>query len=142
MNHLCSMQRRDNGRFDYTYNGVAYGYCRPYEPIPEDGRIMPAEVAQRENEKMKPFIGNFHDDGHATAEEACECYKRYLLDTRLHLVAEEPVNASSQHKCEVCGKFTACNATVGPYRLFTLCLEHQTREQVEKLLKVGESWES
>lgn len=142
MNYLSARQRRDNGRWDYTYNGCPWGYCRAYSPIPEDGKIMPPEIARRENEKMAPLIGKFHDDGHATEEEACECYKQYLLDTRLHLITEEPASASSQHRCEVCKKFTACHASVGPYRMFTLCPEHQTREQVEKLLKVGESWES
>ena len=140
MRHYCARQRTD-GRWDYCC-GSAVGYCRAWEPIPEDGRIIPAESARQHNEQMQPFIGKFHSDGHATEEEACECYKNYLLDTRLHLVKEEPANASSQHRCQICNAFTACHASVGPYRMFTLCPEHQTREIVAGLLEVGESWES
>lgn len=103
---------------------------------------MPVEVARPWNEKMEPLKGKFHTDGHATEEEACECYKQYLLDTSLRLMTEEPENARQQNRCQVCRKFTACYAQVGPYRLFMLCPEHNTRENVAALLKVGESWES
>lgn len=142
MNHLCAKQRKDDGRWDYTINGRPWGYCKNYVPIPEDGKILTIESAKCENKKMAPLAGKFHQDGHATEVEACECYKNYILDTRLRLQPQEPENASQQDRCEVCRKFTACHATVGPYRMFTLCPEHQTREAVEKLLRVGESWES
>ena len=142
MNYLAPRQRKADGRWDYTYNGVPWGYCREYTPLKDDGSILPAEIAKRENEKMQPLIGNFHSDGHATEDEACDCYKRYLLDTALRLCPEEPADANQQSRCEVCKKFTACYAQVGAYRLFHLCPEHQTREEVAKLLSVGESWES
>lgn len=142
MNYLCALQRKSNGRWDYSRNSVPCGYCRRYVPIPEDGKVVPIEIASAENARMLPLIGNFHVDGHATKEEACECYKRYLLDTRLRLRPEEPADASQQNRYEVCRKFTACHASVGPYRMFMLCPEHQTREHVASLLKVGESWES
>jgi len=141
MNHNCARQRTD-GRWDYTRNSRPWGYCREHRPIPEDAKWIPAEIAKRENEKMAALADNFHTTGHATEEEACECYKKYLLDTQLELQTEEPANASQQHRCQVCKKFTACHAQCGAYRLFTLCPEHQTREEVEKLLEVGESWDS
>ena len=142
MNHLCALQRKADGRWDYTYNGVPWGYCCEYKPLKEDGTILPAEMARQENEKMEALRGKFHSDGHATEEEACECFKQYLLDTHLRLRTEEPDNASQQGKCEVCRKWTACHAQVGAYRMFQLCPEHQTREAVASLFKVGESWES
>ena len=142
MNHLCAKQRLHDGRWDYTRNGFPTGYCHKYKRLFESGGVLPPEVAQRENERMEPFVSKFHDDGHETAEEARECYKQYLLDTRLHLVTEEPENASQQHRCQICQKFTGCHASAGPYRLFTLCPEHQTREHVASLLEVYESWES
>lgn len=141
MNHLGPRQRHD-GRWDYAYNNVPWGYCRAYKPIPEDDSFVPAHLAKQENEKMVAVLGNFHADGHATELEACACYKRFLLDTKLRLMQLEPENASQQNRCQVCKKFTACYATVGPYRMFTLCLDHQTRVEVEKLLHVDESWES
>lgn len=142
MNHKCARQRQADGRWDYTYNGAPWGYCREYQPLKDDGSILPAEMARRENEKMQPLVGNFHTDGHATKQEACDCYKRYQLDTSLRLQPSEPENATQQHKCQVCQKWTACHASVGAYQLFVLCPEHQTRECVESLYRVGESWES
>ena len=136
MNHSCARQRND-GRWDYTRNGRPWGYCCEYRPVPPD---IPG--AEQWNAKLEPLQHKFHTDGHATEEEACECYKQYLLDTSLQLVAAEPKNANQQHRCQVCKAFTACYATVGTYRMFTLCPTHQTREEVEKLLRVGESWES
>lgn len=142
MNHLCARQRTADERWDYTYNGVPYGYCREYKPISEDVKWLSADQIKAENEKMEKLKSNFHADGHATKEDACACYKKYLLDTSLRLVEKEPENASQQNRCQVCKKFTACHASVGAYRMFTLCPEHQTRECVESLLSVGESWES
>lgn len=142
MNHLCARQRQSDNRWDYTYNGVAWGYCREYEPLAEDGRVISAEMAEQHNAQMEPLIGNFHADGHATEKEACDCYKRYMLDTALRLQTEEPANASQQNKCRICQKWTACHAGVGPYFLVTLCPEHQTRESVESVYEVGENWQS
>lgn len=142
MNHLCARQRTSDERWVYTYNGVPYGYCCEYKPITEDCGWMNPETVKQHNDKMEPLRGKFHTDGHATEEDACECCKCYLLDTRLHLQPAEPENASQQNRCEVCNAFTACHASVGPYRMFTLCPQHQTREVVAGLLRVGESWES
>lgn len=141
MNYSCARLRLD-GRWDYTRNGLPYGYCCEYKPIPEDAKWISAEQAKRHNEEMAKLAHKFHTDGHTTKEEACECYKQYLLDTKLRLMPTEPENAHQQFKCKACGKWTACHASVGPYRQFDLCPEHQTREEVEKLLTVGESWES
>lgn len=142
MRHYSARQRQSDGRWDYTCGSRPVGYCCEFKPIAEDGTILPAEHARQWNAKIAPLAGNFHTDGHATEEEACECYKRYILDVDLRLMPEEPKDASSQHRCQVCKEFTACYAMVGCYRMFNLCPTHQTREEVEKLLKVGESWES
>jgi hypothetical protein len=137
MNYLSAKQRGSDSRWDYTYNGSPWGYCRAYSPIPD---TIPG--FKEWNEKVAPLAPKFHTDGHATEEEACECYKQYLLDTALRLQPAEPENAYQQHRCKVCHKFTACYAQVGAYRMFVLCPEHQTRAIVAGLLKVGESWES
>lgn len=141
MNHLCALQRKD-GRWDYTYNYRPYGYCKEYKPISVDVNYLPEYWIKEYNEKMSLLINNFHTTGHSTEEEAQECYKNYLLDVDLQLCLEEPVNASQQHKCKICNEWTACYAFVGSYRQFCLCPEHQTKEFVASLLKVGESWES
>lgn len=142
MNHKCALQRKSDGRWDYTYNGAATGYCSgPYEPMKETAAIT-QDMADRWNEKMQPHAHKFHEDGHATEQEARDCYRQYMLDSSLFLPAKEPPNATQAQKCQVCGVWTACIATVGSYSMFFLCPEHCTREHVEKLYRVGESWES
>lgn len=141
MNHLCARQRID-GKWDYTYNGCPYGYCRIYEPIPEDAKYMTKEMIIEYNAKMAKLAAKFHDVGHATEKEACDCYAEYLLDVSLQLHPTEPENADQQNRCQVCKKFTACHAFVGSYHIFILCPEHHNRDEVKKLLRVGESWES
>lgn len=141
MRHYVASQRVSDQRWDYTCNRHPTGYCCEYRPISLDG-IIGEHLARRHNEQMEPLKDNFHTTGHATRKEAEDCYKKYLLDTQLSLLTSEPPNAQQQHKCMVCGTWTACFAHVGTYRLFVLCPEHQTREAVESLLEVGESWES
>lgn len=137
MNHLIARQRNSDGRWDYTRNGRPTGYCRAYEPIPEDAGFMSPEAIRAENERMAAFSGKFHEDGHATKEEACECYKEFLLDTHSHFPAKEPEQASQQFKCQVCGAWTACTAQVGAYGLFFVCPEHCTREHVAELMRIS-----
>lgn len=140
MNHLCAYKWPDTNRWEYCRNGVPTGYCREYKPL--GGPMISPALAEKENEKMEPLRGNFHTDGHATKEEAEECYARYLLDTSLRLQTTEPDDAEHQEKCEICGAWTTCFARVGAYRAFVLCPAHQTKEAVRSLFRVGERWES
>lgn len=80
--------------------------------------------------------------GHDTAEEARECYKSYMLDKHLHL--DRKISDDILMKCKVkgCEEFTSGFASVGGYSMFILCDKHRTREEVERLYSVGESWES
>lgn len=142
MNHLAPRQRRTDGRWDYTMNGHPWGYCRAYEPIPVEGGAVPPQWAQEWNAKIEPLRDKFHTDGHATRQEACDCYARYLLDTHAFYCDQEPENARQQQKCQVCGAWTACSAQVGGYHYFILCPTHCNRECVAGLLEIGESWES
>lgn len=80
------------------------------------------------------------DCDHGSIEEACEHYKQYLLDNML--VVDDKPNAHAQYKCKICDVFTSGYVHVGNYRMFILCADHRTRENVSDLLKVGESWES
>lgn len=65
---------------------------------------------------------------HATKEEACDCYRKWLLDNHLRLDGQE---ANAQHKCRECGEWTSgyavCDSTI-----VVLCDAHRTREVFEK----------
>lgn len=92
-------------------------------------------------EKIDKYISNkdkYHEDGHATEKEACECFKQYQLDH--HLRFSKQLN--QQHKCKICEEYTEGLAYVGEYECFSLCEKHQNRESVEQIYQVGESWQS
>lgn len=141
MNYLCAKQRVEDQRWDYTRNGRACGYCHEFLPFTECSWCT-AEQAEELNAKELPFLSKYHTDGHTAAEEACACYKEYLLDHELRLKTQESENAKAQYRCQKCGVWTTCVSTVGAYRLFTLCPEHATRDNVADLFSVSESWES
>lgn len=70
--------------------------------------------------------------GHATKEEAEECYRQYLLDNHIRLRSFEL--EGGQEYCAVCGKLTNLVAEVATVTQYVLCEEHQTKENVAKLL--------
>jgi hypothetical protein len=141
MNYLKPRQRASDKRWDYTQmnDGRVWpiGYCagfREYTPEQRKAFLMNDNwYAKYEANRAK-----YHEDGHATSEEACECYKQHELDESLHF----DVDSHSKQKCEVCEEWTEKRAMVGGYRHFVLCEKHANREEVEKLYTVGESWES
>lgn len=99
-----------NGRWDFTLSNDghirAVGYCA--------------------------VAGRGH---HKTSEEACECFKKYCLDTKLHLKIE---CENEMHKCQICGEFTKLSAELrGQLRMWWLCEKHNNRETIEGLFEVG-----
>jgi hypothetical protein len=140
MRYLGARQRKSDNKWDYTtmYDKQVYpiGYCHewtPYGyPLFQSGR------AEMLNRQEAPFIENYHTDGHGSKEEACECYKKYLLDHSFRISTD----SSTKQKCQVCNEWTQTRLEIGSYRQWVLCEKHANREEVEKLFSVGESWES
>ncbi len=119
MRHCSALQNKLTKKWKYTA-----GWAR-------DGRII--EIG---------FCAD--DDGHDTEEEACACYRKYLLEKRCRL-HEPQKNPTSKHRCAVedCEEYTAGYAVVATYWMKHLCDKHRTVEVVESLFgPVGESWES
>lgn len=113
MNYYGARQRKDDGRWNYTCTN--------------DGMTWPVGYCRE-------------DGGHETEREACECYKRHLLDNRLTLDGHAD---DQQRRCVVtgCGQWTSEYANVD-HRAFFLCDEHRTREVVEGLFTVDKSCSS
>lgn len=125
MNYSDARQRQSDGRWDYTTNGHPVGYCREWRDWDEVTRALsPAAYAQYVADKDK-----YHSHGHATEDEARECYRDYILDHQLRL---NLVNSGTQSKCEICGEWTQKYAML-PFQIFKLCDLHNNREEVEKL---------
>jgi hypothetical protein len=84
-----------------------------------------------------------HHDGHATEDEARDCYTRWLLDNRLFLDGRG--GPDTLHRCqwEGCETFTDRIAQVNPAdmtAMWFLCDDHRDREHVAALLgRVGDS---
>jgi hypothetical protein len=112
MNHYCARQRESDKRWEYTckndYRVRPVGYC--------NGHFGQGP--------------KFHTDGHSSPEEACDCYREYLLDMELRLNLE----CDGLNKCVVCGTPTIKRARV-EFSSWPLCDGHRTREQVEKMFK-------
>jgi hypothetical protein len=138
MNHLKARKRESDGRWDYTSarDGFAgaIGYCHAFIGL-EGQPYASDEEAARHRESA----GKYHTDGHATEEEARECYKGYLLDHARY----DGRDPNAQHRCKECGEFTQGFAEVPfAYVLVVLCDEHRNRETFAKHVSVGEAWQS
>lgn len=96
------------------------------------------------------YCFDHRDEGHATADEARECFGRYVVDTAMNMLADRPdlipdSKVDAAYRCEApeCDNWQSASLSVGGYRTVTLCKEHRTREHVERvLLPIGDSWES
>lgn len=76
---------------------------------------------------------------HATKEEACGCYRKWLLDNRLKLNCRDN---HQQRKCKECGEWTSSYAMCETDIVF-LCDKHMNRETFEKIVPVfDEMWSS
>ncbi len=156
MNHYSAKQRESDKRWDYTCGNrrtgtYPVGYCAGWKDPSDFGDLSkdPIVLAHvvREVEEMKLLQDSFHKNGHATAEEARSCYRRYLLATQSRIWHPDKLTSKPDtlHRCELpgCEEFTAGFAEVGQSYRWFLCGTHCTAESVEKLMpEIGESWSS
>lgn len=131
MNYYEPKQRTGDGRWDYTRNNYPAGYCRKYQEF--DTKLVP--ISEAEQEEYRATAHKHHTDGHATSEEACDCYKEWQLDHQLSL---DRTMSNQQQKCKVCGEWTQKFAEVGN-QVIILCEEHNNREEVAKIYEAP-SW--
>lgn len=139
MNYDQARQRDKDKLWDYTSmnDGVIrpLGYCAGWRPLdPTDWLYV---LHKPYWDRLEQFKDKFHDDGHATDVEACDCYRGYLLDHRLDFISMKP-----HEKCQVCGVYTGGWAQIDGWSKFCLCAEHQTRAVVESLWPAGQSTSS
>lgn len=137
MNTYCPAQRESDKRWDFIRindrHAYAVGYCAGWREFSGIEGMDPEAIAhfKRQHEmQYGPFKVNYHTDGHASREEAVECYRRYQLDTELKLGIED---TGTMRKCEACGEWTTLSALFVTGQAWTLCAAHNNREEVEKL---------
>lgn len=141
MNHLKALQRQD-GRWDYTITDKygktrPTGYCMPYEFIDPDTHDYPW-MSEEQKSKIRATSEKHHSNGHATKEEAENCYKNYLFDEGVRI----SVMTNQKLRCEICKQFTDGIVHIGNgYEFHILCDNHQDRESIKSLLHVEDVWE-
>lgn len=139
MNYYGPRQRQSDQRWDYTCKNDdrvwPVGYCHAYKEFDTSlFYVSEAEIAEHDATKHK-----HHTEGHATEEEACECYRQYLFDHHLRLNQR---CQDTQHKCEICGAWTDLFAEID-MQIWHLCSEHNKMEIVDKLFEApSEIWSS
>jgi len=127
-----ALQRKKDCRWDFCCDSKAVGYCQEFREWWKDSAVVHAPQSQID--KYMETQDKFHITGHATKEEAAECYKQYLLDHRLQFIKD----VSAQRMCEVCKEWTQGIAEIDAC-ILALCDRHQTREDVARLFRVSET---
>lgn len=143
------LQRQSDKRWDMTVSSDeerwthAEGFCAgtfekqwpdwPEGETPERLRFwMSREYYLARREEHRPHAAHYHDDGHATAEEASACYERFgrLVERR------DVVDENEQRKCQVCSAWTTHRVLIGHsiHQELVLCPAHQSDADVEAAL--------
>ena len=146
MNYYGPRQRESDGRFDYTVanrrSGTrAIGYCTEFRLVGAES--LPEEIIAQANARIEKHKAKYHTDGHATADEACACYKEYLLDCWEDEFAHRGADRwkGAQHQCRECKEWTQEFVQVNHLPI-DLCPTCQRREVVAKHVSVGTSMSS
>ena len=154
MRHYVAVQDPSTGKWFYAnedrhretgQNGWSpSGACGPFNACPTcKGESFMTNEPCETCDRKGVIRTSTPCQGHNTAAEAYEHERQHRLDRRLRF-HEDLANPSTVHRCkaEGCNAFTSGMAEVGSYHHWHLCAEHRTREIVDPLFKVGESWES
>lgn len=132
MNYYGPRQRETDKQWDYTCRNDdriwPVGYCAAFRDPDEPPSLFPWREDQKA--EYRATKDKHHTTGHATSEEACTCFREYLLDHHLNLAGKYQ---DAWHKCVVCGQLTDRFAEIRHGQSFYLCDAHRTREEVEKL---------
>ncbi|HNC58756.1 MAG TPA: hypothetical protein PLP33_25240 [Leptospiraceae bacterium] len=139
MNYYCARQR-ENKKWDFTRNGVATGYCRPFkEWAEEDAAKFGVGLDHPQIVKATEFRHKHHTDGHETKEQAQQCFREYVLDQEVRFNHKD---SGSMSKCRICGEFTQLYVTSDTV-LITLCEKHHNQESLETVYPTpSEIWSS
>ena len=82
---VCPRQRPD-GRWEYAAPDFPVGYCQAVELVEAAIRGVVSAGLTGESDvadalaRIDAHRDKYHADGHATADEAAECYRRFLAD--------------------------------------------------------------
>lgn len=139
MNYYGPRQRKEDNHWDYTVEHDTIirpvGYCAGWTERTEvDYKSFidheSVKVALAEQEARRAHVAKYHTTGHEHAEEACLCYRVFLLDNALRLNMEM---YDTLKPCLICGTVTNMCAEIDTHNFFILCDLHRSKEEVEHL---------
>lgn len=147
MNHYAARQQQSTLLWHYTCangdNIYPVGNCGRYRLCAAcDGRCSDCLACQGNGVVLAPTVERC--PGHVTAEEACEHYRQGLLDEAL-FSKKSIEEAWPQRKCEADCDRVATHVARTPGRHYArheFCEAHCTREELSRLVTVGECWSS
>ena len=132
MNYYDAKQRVEDKRWDYTCNNRPTGYCRKYVEV--DANLF----GEHHRAEYAATAHKCHSNGHATEEEARQCYKEYMLDHQLRFGNM----SNQQQKCKICDEWTQGYAETDCH-IIVLCDKHRTKDIVATLVEPpGQIWSS
>jgi hypothetical protein len=135
MNHYAVRKRECDGRYDFTCqnNGAVWpvGYCCHFIDLTEEEQQKYC-LSDERLEIFRSHANKHHSSGHATPEEAAECYRQFMLDQNLwiNLRSEELL------RCLVCQTLTHSRVRIGSIDYWPMCETHNNRAEVEQLYPV------
>lgn len=155
MNLYAPIERMD-GRWQMcayaAHTGLhAIGYCAGLRVVPDTIRraLGHTERTAVDDAIGRGAAGHFHTNGHATADDARECYRQYLLDFALWCRPIEDgavADLGEPFCCYVCDQPARTFAQIGhDWWHAALCQPHATRDTVAtmftlKHLPTSSSW--
>lgn len=150
-------RQREGGRWDYTVEqdlGISkVGYCvGPFESMwpdytPEEfaktplARLMQFSLYQDWRTERLPLAHKYHADGHDTKDQACECFREFLLDHSVDYNLAGHGNGLRPCEALDCQNTTRRAVLYNNFYHFWLCDEHRTRDVVATMApEVGEMY--
>ncbi len=155
MQHSAPRQHQGTGLWHYTTGKAksgfyAIGLCSPYDTCPDckGHSFMSASIKCETCDNKGSVKREEPCPGHATAEEACEHYKEYLVSKAQYEDDKGEHEERTLSRCEFkkgtdeqCRSLTSGAAYVES-RHYCLCAEHRNPESLAEVVQVGESWHS
>lgn len=140
MKHYHAQQRSSDYRWEFVVDDdkLTYqvGYCVGVIDL-EDPDLIDS-LGGRDSVAYKYYVANvtpnlhsYHVNGHDTKEEACACYRKFLLENRTSL----NIRLTEAADCVICGSRTVYGATVDGAD-YLLCDSHRNLNELGGLMPV------
>ena len=140
MKHYYARQQTDGYRWEFVVDddGLIYsvGYCSGAPDFDDPALIESlggkgSEAYRWYRFRVEPWISRYHKNGHDSKDEACACFRMYLLDYH----TDFSVELGQMCECMICAQPTHLGAMVYG-QAYVLCDQHRNRDELNGLMPV------